>query len=312
MKKQFLIPLLMTLLMMAMSPQSVWADSETCVHEYVNGVCTKTAGETHYQEPTKEGDYYQIANYGNLCWLREKVNVNMTTSDYPSYNVLQTADITIPEGVDWYPIGDSYFKGIYDGGGHIISGLSCSASNCGLFRNLNSATIRNLGIIGANMTGSESGILASYTIGCTIENCFATGISNSTSTGLVYRNANADSEFKNCYSIVSGVTYGILHTGSIDYGGAYSTVSSHYTLTNCYSNAAPNKITKVAAEDLTSGKLCYTMNGGTIDGTQMWYQNMSEANSFPRPLKNTDFTVYKIGSSGIRVVILFYQELVIL
>ena len=68
-------------------------------HNYnANGVCTRDA--SHFQEPTLSSDYYQIANYGNLCWFRDKVNGGSYT-----INAKQTADITMPDGVTWGGIG---------------------------------------------------------------------------------------------------------------------------------------------------------------------------------------------------------------
>jgi len=81
------------------------------------------------------------------------------------------------------PLGtEPSFTGIFDGAGHVISGLSFnqpSTSEIGLFR-YNDGTIRNLGLANVNILGGQGwvGALAASNAG-TITGSFATGFINS-------------------------------------------------------------------------------------------------------------------------------------
>lgn len=125
------------------------------------GFCTAIAGETHYEEPEKVGNIYQIKNAGNLYWVAKQVNDGM---EYP--NCLLVNDIVVNanlvaqatgtcEGLrTWTPIGTAqnpYQNATFDGNGHTISGLLYKAdtgNGVGLFGYAyNGAVIANLGVI---------------------------------------------------------------------------------------------------------------------------------------------------------------------
>jgi hypothetical protein len=81
------------------------------------------------------------------------------------YEFRQTNNIDL-SGVTWTPIGTSAdFTGKYDGGFHVISGLSVSgATNAGLFGTISAATIKNLILSGPVVSGSgNTGALVGYT-----------------------------------------------------------------------------------------------------------------------------------------------------
>ena len=81
------------------------------------------------------------------------------------YHFKQTADIDLA-GVTWTPLGTAFdFDGTYDGDFHTISNLTISSGdavvNAGLFGTISGATIINLRVANADVTGSgESGVLA--------------------------------------------------------------------------------------------------------------------------------------------------------
>ena len=66
---------------------------------------------------------------------------------------------TYTTGLGWVPIGDdnNEFIGIFDGKGYTISNLYANNTVAALFYTLSSATIQNLIIDLANITGTEGG-----------------------------------------------------------------------------------------------------------------------------------------------------------
>ena len=87
-------------------------------------------------------------------------------------------------GEGWNPIGFAtgsdfqYFAGIFDGNGHVITNLFINRDEDlqGLFAGTkNNAEIKNVGIVGAKVTGSTyAGALVGYSEGM-ISNCYMTG-----------------------------------------------------------------------------------------------------------------------------------------
>ena len=124
----------------------------------------------------------QIASLADLKLLSE--NPGIWNQDF-----IQTADIDASETSSWNsgsgfsPIGNSItkFTGQYNGNGHTISGLTIhqpSTGNIGLFGCTSGATISNLGLTNAIITGGG------YT-GAIIGNAVSSNLSNSYCKGTV-------------------------------------------------------------------------------------------------------------------------------
>ena len=82
------------------------------------------------------------------------------------------SDATGDESADNVP-----FEGSFDGGGHLIAGLSIdrSTSGVGLFRATGSGSVlENVALVGVDLRGTTSGALVGYTLG-TVRQSFATG-----------------------------------------------------------------------------------------------------------------------------------------
>ena len=113
------------------------------------------------------------------------------------------------------PIGSSStaFEGSYDGDGYTISGLfiNRSSNNIGLFGFTDDATITNLGVIEADITGNNfSGILCGQCDASTITNTFTTGsITGNNSVGglggFIYGSGSSISRIYST-AIVSGAS----------------------------------------------------------------------------------------------------------
>ena len=146
-------------------------------HEYDDetGVCIR-CGES---KPPEEVDgYYEIYNQGQLRWFAELVNKTASDSE-TKLNARLMKDIAM-DGTEWTPIGTSYqhsFKGIFDGDGKTITGLTCtdaSKSYVGLVGYASGATIQNVTVQGAVFNGNQYiGGVCGYITGGTITNCHA-------------------------------------------------------------------------------------------------------------------------------------------
>lgn len=125
----------------------------------------------------------EISSWEDLNNIR-----NNLTADYILTQDLGPADAgydtyaspTANEGAGWLPIGDSstFFAGEFDGQGHTITGLFIDRpeSSVGLFGGVLFGTIRDLGIVDADITsgGNYVGSVAGFLRGSLI-NCWGTG-----------------------------------------------------------------------------------------------------------------------------------------
>ena len=134
-----------------------------------------------------QDDPYLISTPEHLNQLQLDVNVNGIDTKGKYYQLMNNIDLS---GYDndsdetngnWNPIGNNQvlFKGTFDGNGKIISNLEIilpEESFVGLFGNVNSATIRNLGLENVLIEGNESvgGLVGEQSSG-TITQSYVTG-----------------------------------------------------------------------------------------------------------------------------------------
>ena len=130
--KRFFAALLAAILAVSVLPAAVFADSQA-------DLTVSTAAQLR--------KFAEDVNGGN---------------PYEGKTVALSADIDL-DSVEWTPIGTSSkaFKGTFDGGYHIVSGLSItSGSEAGLFGLVSSGTIKNLVVRGSvEGSGSIAGIV---------------------------------------------------------------------------------------------------------------------------------------------------------
>lgn len=97
-----------------------------------------------------------------------------------SVHYKQVADIDL-QGLEWHPF--SYFTGVFDGDNYVISNLFIDMPEenyIALFGYTENATVKNIKIQNANVTGSYYvGMLIGMATDCTIDNCRVEGIVNS-------------------------------------------------------------------------------------------------------------------------------------
>ena len=131
-----------------------------------------------------ESTAVEISTYEQFAAFAEAVNAG-TAESYASVKL--TADITIPAGTTWTPIGSAAnpYTGVFDGDGHTVSGLTASITAAeyspeapfGLFGKTQGATIKNLKMSDTTISapgGAGGGILCGLAekteiSGCTID-----------------------------------------------------------------------------------------------------------------------------------------------
>ena len=249
-------------------------------HVYENGFCTicsayepavLTTGKYDIDvngEITDSDEAYEIGNAGQLYWFAGLVNGTLTdgTAQNLKANAVLTADITVNEDLltsintdkdgnvtngssfkAWRPMGmadengEGYYKGIFDGNGHSISGLYVNRDEAaddvhiwfksciGLFGYYSGVT-RNLSVLDSYMRGEDciGGILG-YNDGGTIQNCYsAATVCGDSYIGGICGRSRSNSIIENCYN--AGYIYGATRSIGGICGDNYSTIESCYNI----------------------------------------------------------------------------------
>lgn len=216
-------------------------------------------------------DVVEISTVDQLKAFRDAVN---SGNQYAGKTVKLTADLDLSSEKNWVPIGNlvaysgQSFNGVFDGGGHTISNLTCTDNTpkhavAGLFGSIVSGTIKDLTVKNVNIKSTHyaAGIVAYTSHTPTIENCHVIGgtisstpekvdgsYDNGDKAGGIMGYATANSTINNC--TVQDVTI----TAYRDIGGivGYSVgnvtnntvidVTVKQDLTNGYENPAPTTI----------------------------------------------------------------------
>ena len=171
------------------------------------------------------------------------------------------ANITLTDAGALPAIGSGGYSGTFDGCGHAISGLNFSSASSALFAQ-NSGTIKNLGIAEATIDEGANGSLCQTNNG-TIESSFFMGTATGSSQGAG----------------------GICQTNN-------GTITNCYYLADSETDAIEGTTYKTTAQ-FKSGEVCYLLNEGKTDGTQIWYQNLAaEGDTWPICNNTGNNTVY--------------------
>ena len=244
-----------------------------------NGFCTDsgcsayepavlTTDKYDMNDDGEKDEAYEIGNAGQLYWFAGLVNGTLTdgTAQNLGANAVLTKNIIVNEDLltsiktdedgnvtngksfrAWSPMGmtdengkiTGYYKGIFDGNGHSISGVYVNRdeatddvdirfkSSIGLF-GYHDGVIRNLGVLDSYMRGNYCiGSICGYNNCGTIQNCYSTarvggvlyigGISGRIHYGIV----------ENCYN--AGNVCGNREIGGIC-GDNYSIIESCYNI----------------------------------------------------------------------------------
>ncbi|MBQ6005794.1 MAG: hypothetical protein IJL14_06070 [Selenomonadaceae bacterium] len=208
-----------------------------------------------------ETDLRQLANYvnyGNDCagkYFKLADNITLTN--------------------DWLAIGENLrpFKGIFDGDGKTISGLTVSGGdNLGLFGRVENATIQNLNLAGVNVTGKNNvgSLVGSANNNSQIINCTVQGnITGSENVGG-FVGVLSGSTIKNCTFLggsIKGKNIGVIvgsNGGSVNdnyYFGDLKGINSNGA-TQIFNVTMPADVTSTALIDINGTK--YIKGGNAI------------------------------------------------
>ena len=200
--------LIMAMLLPGIGMSAFSADNpctqDGCSGAYSNGICSADAA--HHEAATLQDGIYQISNAGQLYWFAALVNsgANEYSGDNGDvYNAVLNADITVPAGLAWTPIGlytgaREYvrYSGTFDGAGHTVSGLyynntAYTGRTVGFIGCLDSnGTVRDLTLANASINGAtDIGGIVAHNYG-TVSGCAISGTVSGTGTtgGIVSRN----------------------------------------------------------------------------------------------------------------------------
>ncbi len=216
-----------------------------------------------------EASPFLVTSLDDLQFLRDRVNNGLT---YKGMFLKQTKDISMLSISSWTPIGvGTYFKGVYDGNDYLISYLTVTNRQGGLFMSLSEgAVVKNVRMNAVNITANRgyTGAIAGEAYNSTIENCAVLSgtISNTTTnTGGIVGYASSTS-IKGCYAD-AGVS--LSSAGSAI--GGIAGYASYGVTEMCYSNASVSSTSTHVGGIvgyLTYGakvKNCY--NNGTVSST---------------------------------------------
>ncbi|GEM_PF-1360613 len=202
-------------------------------------------------------------------------------------------------GAGFVPVGKAAakFRGTLDGLGHTISGLYINrgaTDDVGLFGNTSNATIRNVGVTDADITGRYFvGGLVGYNYGGTISNAYSTGTVNGYSAvgGLVGMDAGGAIRYSYSKSSASGTAalaavgglVGINNAdGTIAYSYSYSpntvqgghagglvgvndgTISNCYAITNVIGTNGSGHVGGLVG--VNDGTIIYVYAAGSVSG----------------------------------------------
>ena len=260
------------------APQSVVAgtafitctftNGKTFVYKMKNATDWQAGGEYTYtvsltaaKDPgyTIEGNgSYTVTSADGLMHVADLVNGGKT-----DINITLDKNIDLT-GKDWTPIGTDYdnsYKGTFDGGGHIITGLTFTTNDeyAGLFGWLNRAgTVKNVVMEGVQITsnqiyGGSIGGVVGYSWG-TIENCSVSG----SVSGTVYVGGVVGAQIGGS---ITGCSSSATVKGTVYVGGVAGQTNSSATLTACY--ATGNVTIEInPAKNIAGGSLV-GMNAGS-------------------------------------------------
>ena len=241
-----------------------------------NGLCLVGNGGFEQPEQNVDGTYL-IKTPGNLLWYAQAFNAELLEP----YSAMLTADIEIPAGMVWTPIGsyDNPYCLTFDGQGYTISGLTVQEGRyVGLFGAANEhATVRNLGVVNSTIAGTDfAGGIVGYNRGV-LDNVYVYEVSVSGSDyagGIAgYHAGNLTDSFA-----VATVT-GAEKTG-ITVGYNAGTAKDVYAFES------------VEDEALLSGKLAVLLGEG-------WYQQLGSTGDAHPVLRGYDSVHYYIQDGAL-------------
>lgn len=270
-------------------------------------MCCTVMANAQAQAPAgdgSKGNPYQITNFNQLYWFSLKVYQENIYACAILMNDIER-DNTV-----WVPIGyddNHVYCGEFNGNGHVIKGLhntryeydaysgSAHKNNClGLFGKIDKdGSVHDVGVENCDFYGHDRvGAICGDLARGEVYNCWSSGYIcvNSSAGGLV-GSCWFNSKLRNCYTSCNVV---VSEWTDQYVGGVCGSVAGK--VENCFmlektgdwaenpigaTYGETSVISNVAAKPesvFSSGEVCWTLNGGVTDGSQVWYQTLGTDN----------------------------------
>jgi len=227
-------------------------------------------------EPSNIDGVYQIGSAEELYWFRDTVN-----SGTNQISAVLTDNIDVSH-TEWIPIGGgngyatTCFKGIFDGAGHSVTGVSINAAYnfAGFFGYVNdgSALIKNLSVSGTVTSSSTNvgGIVGALANG-TVQNCSFDGSVTNSKTSSGYAGGIVG-YFNNTSTANSPTVRGCVNRGVITgpYAGGITGYGKNGAILECYNTGAVSGSSRAGgiAGQLQNNFTCsYCYSVGTLSGS---------------------------------------------
>ena len=234
---------------------------------------------TYGEEPVQTDGVFQLSTPANLVWFSYYIN---NVAKKARVKAVLTNDIDMSSLSNFVPIGtyiqgvnENEFVGEFDGQGHVIRNLSVDVYDgreAGFFGRALDATIRNVGIVNANIVNSASfraGVLGGEIHRANVINCYVTGdllIETDHDQHAGIAGECASTAVRNCWTSYPELT----NAASIE--------------ENCFYGEEAEAI-------MATGEMAFRLNG---DQSQIsWYQTIGE-DAYP-VLDQTHGVVYLKG-----------------
>ncbi|HUI30563.1 MAG TPA: T9SS type A sorting domain-containing protein [Candidatus Acidoferrales bacterium] len=207
--------------------------------------------------PTRNGDTLYIANLDNLAWLQD-ANNDTAWSDANDY-FKQTANIDASPTSGWNsnagfgPIGTSQlsnpFKGVYDGGGYLISGLHENNTSTlgGMFGYTASATLKNIVLVSESITANGTNAYVGGLLAFPDGNGGTTTVNGCSTSGTITSSSGSN---------IGGLV-GISSSGT--------TIEDSYSSANVTCTSSSSPVGGLVGDNNGSIRNCYTI-GGSVQG----------------------------------------------
>lgn len=230
---------------------------------YVSDVSDFTTGKT-----------YHVSTVDDMKKLAELTNAGANTA---GVRFVLDNDIDMASVSNFAGIGkndDIAFRGTFDGQGYQIQNLkmsNTSVDSLGLFGSVTGATIQNLGVSNATVTGKlQTGILVGRANNMTVKNCWSSGSvsGNGSFIGGLVGNMNSS-------TVTGSYSTATVSGSAMAKGGLIGQVGYNGNVSNCYavSSVTGGSLNGILIGAASGGVVdnCYAVGSGTLLGGQVYW-----------------------------------------
>jgi len=215
-----------------------------------------------------EFEPYIIETAQQLAQLAAFTNQGNANFNDKYYQLANDIDLSAYQtGAGWNPIGNgsaTSFKGYFDGNNKKITGLVINNTGIGyigLFGYVTDGTVRNIGVVDADIKSSFSisvvGGIVGWLAGGTMLNCYSSGSVSASSPGEIASSAYAgglvgytSGSISNCYSTTSVTSFA--NNSFSAAGGIAGHAASGSSISRCYATGAISASSNAAVNNWSS------------------------------------------------------------